>query len=61
MPDKRRCVCQHCYRHFDYVHHLNRHAILQHSMGYRIDPETSCVVSYRPDNLREFQDRYRSW
>lgn len=61
MPDKRRCTCQHCYRHFDYVHHLHRHAIMQHDLGYRVDADTGCVVPYRPTNLRELQDRYHSW
>jgi hypothetical protein len=61
MSEKRRVICQHCYRHFDYVHHLHRHGVLQHGFGYRIDPETICVVAYRPVNLQELQDRYRSW
>jgi len=61
MPNRRPCACDKCGRKFDLVHHLPRHAVLLHGLGYRVDPETDCVQAYRPSDLAELQERLRGW
>lgn len=61
MPDRRPCACDKCGRRFDFVHHLHRHAVLQHGLGFRVDPDTDCVQAYRPADLLDMQKRFRGW
>lgn len=61
MPNRRPCACDRCGRKFDLVHHLHRHAVLLHGLGYRVDPDTDCLQAYRPTDLTELQERFRSW
>ena len=61
MPVPRPCSCDKCGHHFDYVHHLHRHGVLQHGLGFRVDPDTDCVQAYRPPDLTELQRKFRGW
>jgi hypothetical protein len=61
MPSRRSCTCDKCGRKFELVHHLHRHAILQHGLGYRVDPVTDCLQAYKPTDLAELQGRFRGW
>lgn len=61
MPNRRPCACDKCGRKFDLVHHLHRHAVLSHGLGYRVDPDTDCLQAFRPTDLAELQERFRGW
>jgi hypothetical protein len=61
MPGKRACSCEKCGQRFEYLHHLHRHGVLQHGLGFRIDLETDCIQAFRPTNLEELQDKFRGW
>lgn len=61
MPSRRPCTCDKCGRKFDLVHHLHRHAVLSHGLGYRVDPDTDCLQAFRPTDLAELQERFRGW